>query len=89
MKVLGNQKEIVSDAINYLRNCLKIEVVLKQLFPDYVTLKELQTLYEELFSKKVDRRNFRKKMLLSGMIEKTDKQDRNTIGRPATFYVIK
>ncbi len=88
-KMVGNQKDIVNDAISYLRNCLKIDIILKKLFPEYVTLKDLQSLYEELFNQKMDRRNFRKKMLLSGKIEKTEKKVKNTTGRPATFYVIK
>ncbi len=87
-KMVGNQKEMVVDAINYLRNCLNINKVLKILYPQYVTLKELQTLYEELYEQKLDRRNFRKKMLGSKIIEKTEQKRVKSNGRPASYYKI-
>ena len=45
---------------------------MKQLFPDTFTLPELQCVYETILEKKLDRRNFRKKLLSDEIIVETN-----------------
>jgi 8-oxo-dGTP diphosphatase len=49
------------------------------------TLTELQRLYEAVYSRKLDKRNFRKKVLSLDLIEQTDKT-KQEFGRPAQLY---
>lgn len=50
------------------------------------SLTELQSAYEAIMGRELDRRNFRKKILDLGFIEKTDKMRRDGAYRPASLY---
>lgn len=56
------------------------------LLPKYFTLSELQTAYEAIFCKKLDKRNFRKKILSLGLLEETSKVSQEGAHRPARLY---
>ena len=45
---------------------------MKKLYPDKFTLPELQQTYEKILDTKLDRRNFRKKLILAKIIEETN-----------------
>ena len=62
---------------------------MKSLFPDGVTMPELQKTYEAILDKKFDRRNFRKKMLSLDLIVDTNKSDRFEGNKPAKVYEFK
>ena len=49
------------------------------------TISQLQTIYEVVFDKRFDRRNFHKKLTSLGYIIPTEEQQK-TIGRPSTLY---
>ena len=63
--------------------------MLKSLFPDGVTMPELQKTYEAILDKKFDRRNFRKKILSLNLIDDTDTTDRFEGNKPAKVYQFK
>ena len=63
--------------------------ILKSLFPDGVTMPELQKTYEAILNKKFDRRNFRKKMLNLDLVEDTNTSDRFEGNNPAKVYKFK
>ena len=48
--------------------------LLKVFFPNGFTLPELQKIYESILNKKLDRRNFRKKMLNTNIIIATEEE---------------
>jgi 8-oxo-dGTP diphosphatase len=50
------------------------------------TLTELQTAYEAIIGRELDKRNFRKKILELGFIEKTDAMRRDGPHRPARLF---
>ena len=50
---------------------------------------ELQKTYEAILNKKVDRRNFRKKMLNLDLVEDTNTSDRFEGNKPAKVYKFK
>ena len=62
---------------------------MKSLFPDGVTMPELQKTYEAILNKKFDRRNFRKKMLSLDLIEDTNTSDKFEGNKPAKVYQFK
>ena len=59
------------------------------MFPDGVTMPELQKTYEAILAKKFDRRNFRKKILNLDLIEDTNKSDKFEGNKPAKVYKFK
>lgn len=67
-----DHKEILEKAINNLKNKIFTTNIMKQLFPDTFTLPELQCVYETILEKKLDRRNFRKKLLSDEIILETN-----------------
>ena len=83
-----DHKEILDGAIRYLKSQIFKSSMVKVLFPKGVTLPELQNVYEKVLGAKLDRRNFRKKMLQIGLIEDTNKTI-ETGRKPAKLYRIK
>lgn len=68
-----DHKIMIEDAINYLRCHLYDSNIMKNLFPKEFTLPEIHKAYESVLETKIDRRNFRKKLILDGVIEDTGK----------------
>jgi len=68
-----------------LRYKLEYTAVGFQLLPAEFTLSELQHTYEIILDEKLDKRNFRRRMLQSGIIEMTARL-RTGEGRPARLY---
>lgn len=71
---------------------LKIEInkinTLKELYKEF-SLPELQHLLENIFSIKVDRRNFRKRLIKLNVIEDLNKISDGKKGRPSKLYKFK
>lgn len=80
---------IIAEAINYLRQKIVNSNVLKSLFPSDFTLPEIQSVYENILNRKLDRRNFRKKFINLGLIEDTGDKNEAANGRPAKLYRFK
>jgi 8-oxo-dGTP diphosphatase len=78
--------EIVSVALSRLRAKLGYTSVAYALLPAEFTLTELQTVYEIILGRSLDKRNFRKKMLAAGILEATPNQRREGAHRPAQLY---
>jgi len=77
---------MVKRALNDLQNQVKIRPVGFELLPDKFTLVHLQDLYEAIYQRKVDKRNFRKKILSMGILEKLDEKERETSKKGAYYY---
>ncbi len=88
-KMVYDHGDILRDAIEYLRHTLNDTEMLKKLFPSDFTMPELQIVYEQILNKKLDRRNFRKKMLHYDLLEETGDKNNNKMGRPAKLYHFK
>ena len=84
-----DHEEILHDALIELRKQIVKSNILKSLFPDGVTMPELQKTYEAILNKKFDRRNFRKKILNLDLIEDTNLSDRFEGNKPAKVYIFK
>ena len=84
-----DHEEILHDALIELRKQIVKSNILKSLFPDGVTLPELQKTYEAILNKKLDRRNFRKKILNLDLIEDTNRSDKFEGNKPAKVYKFK
>lgn len=81
-----DHNEILTDSILKLRELIYDSDILKSLFPNTLTLPELQSVYETILDKKIDRRNFRKKLINDGIIVDINNEE-NYIGKkPAKLY---
>ncbi len=77
--------EILTYALRRLRYKLEYSAVGFELLPDEFTLSELQRVYEIVLGEKLDKRNFRRRILDSAIIEPTNTK-RSGEGRPALLY---
>ncbi len=77
--------EIAAYALRRLRYKLEYSAVGFELLPDEFTLTELQYTYEIILGEKLDKRNFRRRILEANIIEPTP-QRRTGEGRPARLY---
>ena len=62
---------------NWLKT-VKVHPVGFELLPEKFTLVQLQSLYEAIYQKAIDKRNFRKKILSMNLLEKQDDKERET-----------
>ncbi len=76
---------ILDYALQRLRNKLEYTTVGFQLLPEKFTLTELQAVYEAILGKKLDKRNFRRKMSLLRIL-KPLREHRRGGQRPAQLY---
>jgi 8-oxo-dGTP diphosphatase len=86
-KVSGKQSknQIISYAIQRLRWKIEYTNVIYSLLPKTFTLSELQKTYEIILGKKLDKRNFRKKILSLKFLKQTGEK-RVINARPAQMY---
>jgi 8-oxo-dGTP diphosphatase len=77
---------MVKRALTDLQNQIKIKPVGFELLPEKFTLVQLQDLYEAIYQRKVDKRNFRKKILSMGILEKLDEKERETSKKGAYYH---
>jgi hypothetical protein len=77
---------MVKRALNELQSQIKIKPVGFELLPEKFTLVQLQDLYEAIYQRNVDKRNFRKKILSMGIIEKLNEKERETSKKGAYYY---
>ena len=83
-KLAYDHNDILLDALNKLKELVLNTDILKSLFPNDFTLPELQKTYEIILNEKLDRRNFRRKLL--NMVEDTNKEIIFEGTKPAKLY---
>ncbi len=76
--------------VDFARGRLKVLAMstnaVAALLPKRFTFLQLQTTYEAILGSKLDKRNFRKKMLQRGLVEPTNKIEKDGAHRPAELY---
>lgn len=80
-----DHSEIVLYALKRLRYKVEYSAVAFQLLPSQFTLSELQHAYEIILGEQLDKRNFRRRILLADVLEETG-TNRTHEGRPARLY---
>lgn len=78
--------EILEYALNRLRGKLEYTTIAFSLLPVQFTLRELQRVYEIILHRRLDKRNFRKKILSTGILEDTNAKKMEGTHRPARLY---
>jgi 8-oxo-dGTP diphosphatase len=87
-KLAFDHEDIIKYAIRRLRYKLEYTAVGLELLPELFTLTDLQKLYEIILNEKLDKRNFRKKIVSLGILEAT-KHYKKGAHRPAMLYHFK
>jgi len=85
-KLVFDHNEMVETALNRLRKEAKYKPIGFELLPQKFTLPKLQSLYEAIYQKKIDKRNFRKSILKTGVLEKLDEKDKDSSKKGAFYY---
>lgn len=81
-----DHRQILDYALERLRYKLEYTMVGFELLPDVFTLSELQHAYELILGEELDKRNFRRKIQGSDILEYTGRKKREGEGRPARLY---
>jgi len=81
-----DHKKIIEYALIRLKAKIEYSNIAYSLLPENFTLTKLQEVYEIISKNKLDKRNFRKKMIGLGLVEKTKETEKNLPHRPARLY---
>jgi len=84
-----DHREILNFAVQRLRAKAGYSSIVYGLLPESFRLSDLQKIYEVIMGKKFDKRNFRKRMLGTGLLQETGKKDMVGAHRPAMLYQFK
>lgn len=84
-KLAFDHEKIIYKASEFLKKNIDNRFIC-QLVPKVFPLNDIQTVYEVISQKKMDNRNFRKKILNSGVIKKVEVVQKNVKHRPASLY---
>jgi hypothetical protein len=71
--LIYDHKAIIKTALAAMRQHLNYQPIGYNLLPGAFTMKSLQTIYETILDRKLDRANFNRKMLSLGILEKKEK----------------
>lgn len=80
-----DHSDIIKTAHKMLKSEIFISNIVCNLMPSEFSLTDLQYVYERILGKKIDKRNFRKKILSLGWLKETGKVQTGT-HRPAKLY---
>jgi ADP-ribose pyrophosphatase YjhB (NUDIX family) len=81
-----DHKEILDRALETLRMELNLMPVGYNLLPEKFTIPELQRLYETILGRKLDRRNFLRKITAIGILLKLDEKKSNVAHKAPNLY---
>lgn len=77
---------VIEYALLRLRAKLGYTNIAFHLLPPTFTLTELQNAYESILGRRLDKRNFRRRAIASGILQNTSEQRREGSHRPAALY---
>lgn len=81
-----DHKEIIKEALNVLRIQLNYQPIGFNLLPKKFTMPELQSLYETILGKKLDRRNFQRKILSYKILNKLGERNEGQANKAPFLY---
>lgn len=85
-KLVFDHQEMVEAAKRRIRYKAALHPILFELLPSRFTLPQLQTLYENVFNTAIDKRNFSKRILATGLLIKLADKDKAGSKRGAYYY---
>ncbi len=85
--LIFDHKRMVAKAKELLRHKVANHPIGFELLPPKFTLPQLQNLYEAIYEAPLDKRNFTKKMLSLGILNKLNEKEKTSSRKGAFFYV--
>jgi len=85
-ELILDHRKMVDDAILKLKSKARYQPIGFELLPEKFTIPQLQLLYECVYQKKLDDRNFRKKILSFDILTKTTEKDKSGSKKGAFLY---
>jgi len=85
-ELIFDHQQIVEMAKEKLRYKAAFHPILFELMPDKFTLPQLLSLYEGIYDAAIDKRNFTRKVLSSGLLVKQKEKDKESSKRGAFYY---
>jgi len=85
-ELIFDHGRMIADALKKLRDNAHFHPIGFELLPEKFTLSQLRSLYEEIYQHELDKRNFRKKILSMGILEKLEEKDKTTSKKGAHLY---
>lgn len=84
--LIFDHDEMVKHSLEELRTQVKVKPIGFELLPEKFTMGQLLELYEAIYQRNIDKRNFSKKILSMNLLEKLDEKDKGTSKRGAYYY---
>lgn len=88
-EIAFDHRDIIQTAHDRLKERIMNSNITASLLPDFFTFSRLQRVYEAILGEKLDKRNFRKRMLAMDLVQKTNKREEGMPHRPAWLYEFK
>lgn len=85
-KLAFDHQKIIQYALGRIRSKIEYSNIVYSLLPKKFTLSKLQKIYEIILGKKLDKRNFRKRILSLGLLKSTGQKEGVGAHRPAMLY---
>ena len=85
-ELIFDHTEMVEKALRKLRIRARTQPIGFELLPEKFTIPQLQRLYEAIYHEPFDKRNFRRKLLSMGLLEKLDEKEKETSKKGAYYY---
>jgi len=85
--LIFDHNKMVEKALKTLRNKIVTKPIGFELLPEKFTLPQLQSLYEAINQEQLDKRNFRKRILETGLLDKMDEKERGSSKKGAFYYM--
>lgn len=85
-KLIFDHEQMVGRAIEHLKYNAALHPIGFELLPERFTIPQLQKLYEAIYNIPIDRRNFSRKLLSTGLLIDTGQKNNNSATKKATLY---
>lgn len=86
-KMAYDHKEMIDYAISRLKSKIEYTNIVYSLLQEEFTLGELQQVYQIILNRKLDKRNFRRKILSLNLIKRVWRKKKGGASRPAELYM--
>ena len=81
-----DHKDIITIGLERLKAKINYQPIGFELLNSKFPFSDLENLYQTILDKKIDRRNFRKKLLSFGILQETNEIQKKESGRPAKLF---
>ncbi len=89
MQLPFDHNEMISTAMRWFNDELWRKPIFINLLPEKFPLNLMMNLFNEFLGESIDNRNFRKKVINQGLVEKLDEKTQGGVQRPAFLYKLK